>query len=85
MDVYDGNGWRTILVAGLNGGGKGFYALDITVPDSPTALWEFCADASLCDLSDPDLGYSYGNPVITKLIGAPVVLLTSGYNNASGS
>jgi len=85
MDVYDGNGWRTILVAGLNGGGKGFYALDITVPDSPTALWEFCADASLCDLSDPDLGYSYGNPVITKRNGAPVVLLTSGYNNASGS
>jgi type IV pilus assembly protein PilY1 len=69
-------GWRTILVGGLNGGGRGYYALDITHPGSPRALWEF---------TDTDLGYTYGNPVITKLKnGTWVVLVASGYNNVSG-
>src|SRR5690606_2481506 len=35
--------WKTILVAGLNGGGRGYYALDITNPSLPTLLWEFDA------------------------------------------
>lgn len=68
--------WRTILVAGLNGGGRGYYALDITNPLSPTLLWEVDAD------SEPNLGYTYGSPVITKRPdGKWVVLVTSGYNN----
>jgi len=33
--------WRTILVGGLNSGGRGFYALDITNPLQPRAMWEF--------------------------------------------
>ena len=32
--------WRTVLVAGLNAGGRGYYALDVTDPDNPKALWE---------------------------------------------
>ncbi|MET0962630.1 MAG: PilC/PilY family type IV pilus protein [Noviherbaspirillum sp.] len=69
--------WRTILVGGLNRGGKGYYALDITNPASPTLLWEFTASNAL--------GYSYGNPKITKLKnGTWVVLLSSGYNNTDG-
>lgn len=68
--------WKTILVAGLNGGGRGYYALDITNPSSPSLLWEF--DAS----NEPNLGFTYGNPVITKRPdGQWVVLVTSGYNN----
>lgn len=69
--------WKTILVGGLNRGGKGYYALDITDPSvAPKLLWEF---------TDPNLGYSYGNPKITKLEdGTWVVLLSSGYNNADG-
>ncbi len=31
-DVWTGSAWKTILVGGLNGGGKGYYALDITNP-----------------------------------------------------
>lgn len=70
--------WKTILVGGLNGGGKGFYALDIT-GDTPKLLWEF--DTS----NDSDMGYSFGNPEITKKAdGTWVVLLTSGYNNTTG-
>jgi type IV pilus assembly protein PilY1 len=87
MDVYDtGSGnWRTILVGGLNSGGRGYFALDITDPSSPIGLWEFCSDSTLCPVSDSDLGLSYGNPVITKRAsdGKWVVLVTSGYNNVS--
>ncbi|HEU5284404.1 MAG TPA: PilC/PilY family type IV pilus protein, partial [Burkholderiales bacterium] len=83
MDVWDGSTWRTILVGGLNAGGRGFYALDITNPNAPRALWEFCNDKTRCLLSDPDLGLSFGNPIITKRESDQrwVVLLTSGYNN----
>ncbi|MBO3705149.1 MAG: hypothetical protein J5X21_01885 [Candidatus Accumulibacter sp.] len=67
--------WKTILVGGLNNGGRGYYALDITNPAAPKGLWEFTHN---------DLGYSYGNPVITKLKdGTWVVIVTSGYNNIS--
>lgn len=77
-DVYSGGAWHTILVGGLNGGGRGYYALDVTNPASPTLLWE------IDSTTDNDIGYSYGQPVITKLAnGTWVVLLTSGYNNTS--
>ncbi|HRI91772.1 MAG TPA: PilC/PilY family type IV pilus protein [Accumulibacter sp.] len=70
--------WKTILVGGLNNGGRGYYALDVTDPVAPKALWEFTQD------SNENLGYSYGNPVISKLKdGTWVVMVTSGYNNIS--
>lgn len=69
--------WKTILVGGLNRGGKGYYALDITNPSSPALLWEF---------TDQNLGYTYGNPTITKLKdGTWVVLVSAGYNNVDGT
>ncbi len=81
-----GGSWRTVLVAGLNGGGRGYYALDITDTSHPKQLWEFCADASVCPLSDGDLGLSFGNPQFGTLAsGRWVVFLTSGYNNVPGS
>lgn len=80
-----GTTWKTILVGGLNAGGNSYFAMDITNPAAPTALWEF---------TNANLGYSYGNPQIVKLGGSAttgslaagtwVVLLTSGYNNADG-
>lgn len=73
--------WKTILVGGLGAGGRGYYAIDITNPNSPQALWEFTND-SLGGASD--LGLSFGNPVITKRAdGTWVVAFTSGYNNVS--
>jgi type IV pilus assembly protein PilY1 len=92
-DVFDvGAGvWKTIIVGGANGGARGYYALDITDPRNPKGLWEFCSDVTLCpntgtiSHSDPDLGFTYGNPVIGKQLsdGHWVVILTSGLNNAS--
>jgi type IV pilus assembly protein PilY1 len=75
-DINVGGVWKTILVGGLNAGGKSYYALDITDPLNPLTLWEF---------TETNLGLSYGNPIITKRAdGTWVVALTSGYNNADG-
>jgi len=68
--------WKTILVGGLGNGGEGYYALDITDPANPKALWEF---------TDANMGKTYGNPYIVKLAdGTWVVVVTSGYNNTTG-
>ncbi len=71
--------WKTILVGGLAAGGRGYYALDITDPDNPIALWEFTNDSLG---GNANLGLTFGNPVITKRAdGTWVVAFTSGYNN----
>ncbi len=85
MDVFIGGGWKTVLVAGLNSGGRGYYALDVTDPATPKVLWELCSDATICAISDPDVGFTYGNPVISKRAsdGRWVAFVTSGMNNVT--
>jgi type IV pilus assembly protein PilY1 len=87
-DVFDGSNWRTILVGGLNKGGKGYYALDVTDPDAPSLLWEI--DSTQNNFSN--LGYTYGNPLITKVKDPSntdnwiwAAVFTSGHNNVEGS
>jgi type IV pilus assembly protein PilY1 len=85
-DVYFGGAWHTILVGGLAGGGRGYYALDVTNPAAPVALWEFTYDTSKGAgyTTDANLGYAFGKPEVTQLKdGTWVVLITSGYNNVS--
>ena len=74
--------WRTILVGGLNSGGKSVYALDVTKPnpqnESDAAdemfLWEFTHD---------DLGHTFSRPVIAKLHdGRWVAIFGSGIQDA---
>jgi len=83
--VYDSSAraWKTILVGGLNSGGKGYYALDVTDPENPLALWEFANDNDpQVTGTDANLGLTYGIPIITKRDnGTWVVVFTSGYNN----
>lgn len=83
---YDGN-WRTLLVGGLARGGQGIYLLDITDPNSfvnesgsaGNVLWEFT------DANDPDLGYTYSRPTITRMqTGEWAVIFGNGYNNTEG-
>jgi type IV pilus assembly protein PilY1 len=72
-DIYVGGAWKTILVGGLGAGGRSYYALDITDPNNPVAMWEF---------SDTHLGLTFGNPIITKRAdGTWIVAFGSGYNN----
>lgn len=91
------NCWKTILVGGLNKGGQGYYALDITDPATPKALWEFknsdtCVTVNAttkaptsASYTDCHIGYTYNNPIIGKLAdGTWVVFVTSGYNNDDG-
>ena len=86
--------WHTILVAGLNAGGRGYYALDVTDPQNPKALWELKGGSGTACLSaaqansgtffeDCNIGLSFGNPIITKRKsdGKWVVIVSSGYNN----
>lgn len=74
-DIYVGGQWKTIVVGGLNAGGRGYYALDVTDPENPSLMWEFRHD---------NLGLTFGNPIITKQAdGTWIVAFGSGYNNVS--
>jgi len=76
--------WATVLVGGLNAGGKGLYALNITDPSSFTeanagniVLWEFT------NSNDPDLGYTFSTPVIARMAnGRWAAIIGNGYNNS---
>jgi type IV pilus assembly protein PilY1 len=86
-DVYFGSDWHTVLVGGLNLGGQGIYALDITDParlaQAQTGtnadsiyLWEFS------DQNDRDLGFTYSQPAIVRLQnGSWAAVFGNGYNN----
>ena len=75
--------WKTVLVGGLGAGGKSVYALDVTDPDQFSAanakniaLWEFTTS------NDADLGYTFGKPMVTKLVnGDWVAIFGNGYNS----
>jgi type IV pilus assembly protein PilY1 len=77
--------WHTVLAGGLNAGGQGIYALDITAPSTfaatstsaqNTVLWEFS------DADDADMGYSYSQPAIVRLHnGQWAAVFGNGYNN----
>jgi len=90
-DVKIDGEWRSVLVAGLNAGGRGYYALDVTDPANPKPLWEICADSTVCKgvHHQPDMGFTFGNPQFgTIKVGEEerwVVFLTSGYNNIPGA
>jgi type IV pilus assembly protein PilY1 len=77
-DAYDADDaeWKTVLIGGLGRGGRAYYALDVTDPDNPKALWEFGTG------EDEDLGYTYGPPILTKnAAGQWIVVFASGYSN----
>lgn len=85
-DAYINRGtgvnWHTVLVAGLNGGGQGIYALDITNPATLTSnpqsavMWEFT------DANDADLGFTFSQPTIARLAGNRwVAVFGNGYNS----
>ena len=84
--------WKTVLVSGTGGGGKGVFALDVTKPSSISSsnvMWEFTQN------DDVDMGFVVGKPQIlrarTSAYGVtPAVyrwfaLVTSGVNNYVGA
>lgn len=93
-DAKISGNWKTVLAGGLNGGGQGYYALDISDPfgfsESNAAslvLWEFT------DENDPDLGYTYNQPTLNFMTrqsaqiakmnnGKWALIVGNGYNNS---
>ncbi len=78
--------WRSVLIGGLGKGGKTYYAIDVTDPAGMAAGNETAlAGKVLWEFADADLGYTYGDPVVTKTRKYGwVVVFVSGYNNADG-
>ena len=83
-DAYFNDRWHTVLTSGMNGGGQGIFALDVSNPNAynteaaaaATVLWEFT------DADDADLGYTFGKPTIAKANnGKWVAIFGNGYNN----
>ena len=84
-----GGDWRTLLVSGLNKGGKGYFALDVTNPDAATedalrskVLWEF--DGSQTG-DTSRVGFSFGQPLVIYTNAGWMVAVSSGYQNATGT
>ncbi|MCI2962607.1 MULTISPECIES: pilus assembly protein [Shewanella] len=55
------------VFVGMRRGGKSYYALDITAPDSPKFMWKI--DAASLGISE--MGQSWSEPVITTIPGWP--------------
>lgn len=83
-DAKFASGWRSVLVSGLNAGGKGVFALDVTDPGTfsevnadAISLWEFGPT------QDSSVGYVFDSPTIVKLNnGQWAAVFGNGYNNS---
>jgi len=91
--------WNTVLIGGLNAGGKGYYALNVTSPtdlDSESeakenVLWEF-TEADDGGVGSSDLGYTFSQPVIAMSNAEDgsgnkvwVAIFGNGYNSTSAA
>lgn len=84
-DAYIGGNWKTMLVAGMNSGAPGLYALDVTNPANFTEAnaaqvvrWEIGSE-------DADVGHIFGKPIVAKMRdGRWRAIVGNGYNSANG-
>lgn len=98
-DVYVDSEWKTYLAGGLGAGGRGVFALNITSRDKFSegdVLWDVTAPDPATNsssssgnsktLSDwDDLGYVFGEPVITRTQGDNwVAIFANGYASNTG-
>lgn len=94
-DVFINDEWQTVLVGGLNKGGQGIYALNITDPSAfdednadDIVMWEFTdsdPDGATGGITgDADLGYTYSQPAIVRMRdGNWAAVFGNGYNNTA--
>lgn len=91
-DAYFNGDWHTVLVGGLNKGGQGIYALDVTNPGTfseanaaSIVLWEFrdVDDTDATTAMEYGLGYTYSQPAIVRMHnGKWAAVFGNGYNNS---
>jgi type IV pilus assembly protein PilY1 len=84
-EVTGVSGITRLLVGGLGKGGRGFYALNISSYEATDAsaaaskvLWEF-------GQGQPNMGYSFGTPLIVRTAAGWRVIVTSGYDNGTAT
>jgi type IV pilus assembly protein PilY1 len=75
-------GDKAILYAGLRRGGRAYYALDVSNPESPALLWRIVAG----DSGFEDLGWTFSQPRIGRVLIdgeiVPVVVFGGGFDRA---
>ncbi len=82
IDASDGD--KAWAYLGMRRGGKAYYALDVSNPDSPTFMWRIGPDVAGFEL----LGQSWSEPVVTQIPGyrdaegipKPVLVFGGGYD-----
>ncbi len=76
-------GTQDLLVCGLGKGGKGYFCLDITNPNSmgtDDVLWEYPNSGT-----DDDLGYTFSRAEIANTEAGKVIIFGNGYDSANGN
>jgi type IV pilus assembly protein PilY1 len=78
--IESGDGDKVWIFFGLRRGGKAYYALDVTNPDSPSLLWSI-NDA---DSDFSELGFTFSQPMVGQLKwgtdATPAVIFAGGYD-----
>ncbi|VAW75049.1 Type IV fimbrial biogenesis protein PilY1, partial [hydrothermal vent metagenome] len=81
INLGAGNSWKSILVGGLRGGGKGLFAMDVTNPSS-LASTSGAAGNVLWEFTHSDLGFTYSDIRIARLNnGKWAAIFGNGYNS----
>ncbi len=75
--------WRTVLLGGERGGGRGYFALDVTDPSTFSESGSYPADIVLWEFTNADLGYTFSRPSIVLMNnGEWAAIFGNGYNDA---
>ena len=81
-DAFYSSAWHTMLVAGLNRGGRSIYALDVTYPENFSEA--NAASIFKWEYTNSDLGYTYSRPAIVRMAnGVWAAVFGSGYHTSS--
>lgn len=78
------SGDKAWIFIGQREGGRSYYALDVTTPDSPTMKWKITGGVTT---GFDRLGYTWATPQVTTIPGVtdPVVILTGGYTGSGAT
>lgn len=84
-DAYLSGTWKSILIGTMRAGGRSLFALDVTNPVQANGSVDFNTTNILWEFTDPDLGYTIGQPSIGRLQnGTWVVVFGNGYGSDPG-
>ncbi|KJV05074.1 pilus assembly protein [Methylocucumis oryzae] len=95
LDSSATNDWRTVLISGMNSGGKGYFALDVTDPATFSESGASPANTLLWEFNEADMGYAFNLPPVDLLTndakqivrmanGKWAAILGNGYNSSLG-